>query len=89
MSTLLHLLLPLGFLLSTDSGGVVGLAVALLLIVSVAAVAAVRHQSGAAPALVGDLVTASRRLHGSFRRLSQPGSPGRPQPRAPGVTLPA
>ena len=88
MSSLLLLLLPLGMLLAVDSGGVLGFAVALLLVVSLVAVAAVRWRSVGGSIRVGDLVTASRRLRGSFRRLTQPDAPGRPQPRAPGLTQP-
>ena len=33
----------------------------------------------------GGPVAAERRLHGAFRRASSPDTPGRPQPRAPGV----
>ena len=35
------------------------------------------HESGA--------IAEERRLHGAFRRLSSPGAPGRPRPRAPGA----
>jgi len=31
------------------------------------------------------VVAEERRLHGVFRRLSSPGAPGRPRPRAPGA----
>ena len=31
------------------------------------------------------LISDERRLHGSFRRLSSPDTPGRPRPRAPGA----
>lgn len=88
MSTLLHLLLPLGLPLAIDSSGVIGLALALLLVISLVAVANVRLRSLTGSVRVGDLVTASRRLRGSFRQFSRPNAPGRPQPRAPGLTLP-
>ena len=89
MSTLLHLLLPLGVPLAMDSSGVFGLALALLLVVSLVAVAAVRFRSVSGSVHVADLVTASRRLRGSFRKFTRPNAPGRPQPRAPGLMLPA
>lgn len=89
MSTLLHLLLPLGVPLAIDSSGVIGLALALLVVVSLVAVAAARFRSVAGSVHVGDLVTASRRLRGSFRNFARPNAPGRPQPRAPGLSTPA
>ena len=89
MSALLDVVFPLGLLLTTDQAGIAALTLALVLAVSLWAVSAVHHRPVPVPVAVGDLSTAARRRRGSFRTGSRPDSPGRPQPRAPGVTPPA
>ena len=93
MGRLLASLLAVTFLLllsPADSSSPSGMAI-LAAIATVCTIAAVvrcldrrvaslprgSHESGA--------IAEERRLHGAFRRLSSPDTPGRPRPRAPGA----
>jgi hypothetical protein len=63
---------------------VTAVAAALTIAVLVACLDHRQHASSGSLVAAG-LVSDERRLHGSFRRLSSPDTPGRPRPRAPGA----
>jgi hypothetical protein len=63
---------------------VTAVAAALTIAVLVACLDHRQHASSRTVVAAG-LVSDERRLHGSFRRLSSPDTPGRPRPRAPGA----
>lgn len=66
--------------------GSVGVALAVLVLASLALVAASRDAlTTLAPAVTGRPAGDERCLHGSFRHQSSPDAPGRPRPRAPGA----
>jgi hypothetical protein len=67
---------------------VTAVAAALTVAVLVACLDHRQHASSRTVVAAG-LVSDERRLHGSFRRLSSPDTPGRPRPRAPGAGRPA
>jgi hypothetical protein len=63
---------------------VTAVAAALTIAVLVACLDHRQHASSRTVVAAG-LVSDERRLHGPFRRLSSPDTPGRPRPRAPGA----
>jgi len=68
--------------------GNLALVTALAAVFTIAAVLAATARGSillAQNAFAAGPVAAERRLHGAFRRVSSPDTPGRPQPRAPGA----
>lgn len=89
LETVCGLVLLLLVLPSADAGsGQLALtaAIAALAIMATVLVCAAREPAGRRQAAAGvaPLDASERRLHGAFRRLSSPDTPGRPRSRAPG-----
>jgi hypothetical protein len=93
MSRLLVLLSVTSLLLITPDAAAGSASVAMLALVAAAfTIAAVvclnpRSATGVRGVAGTGPVADERRLHGAFRRLTSPDSPGRPRPRAPGAGL--